>query len=236
MIQVILLTGELFVLKGVNQTKGENMPVTLEKESKKSGQVIKKIYETVAERVRKFREVCPISEGWTLKTQISFPDENMVLAVAQVIDPKGSIVASGTAEEARNAGYINKTSAVENAETSAIGRCLFAAGFGGGEFCSADELLAALKRQDQIKEQELKILEPGTTGDPPKPEPPNQTSQSTPSKPAEILGPRLKGVTYRREGNFIIAEGKTFPVKGVLDTAGFKWTPSVKAMAKEVAA
>jgi hypothetical protein len=212
------------------------MPVTLEKESKKSGQVIKKIYETVAERVRKFREACPISDGWALKTHINFPDGNMVLAIAQVIDPKGSVVASGTAEEARNAGYINKTSAVENAETSAIGRCLFAAGFGGGEFCSADELLAALKRQEQIKEQELKVLEGGGSNTPPKSEPSEPTPPSPQSKPSEILGPRLKGVTYRREGNFIIAEGNTFPVKGLLDTAGFKWTPCLKAMAKEVAA
>jgi len=219
------------------QTKeGENMPVTLEKESKKSGQVIKKIYETVAERVRKFRETCPISEGWALKTNINFPDDNMVLAIAQVVDPKGSVVASGTAEEARDAGYINKTSAVENAETSAIGRCLFAAGFGGGEFCSAEELLAALKRQEQIKEQELKVLEGGGNNAPPKSEPSDPTPPSPQAKPSEILGPRLKGVTYRREGNFIIAEGNTYPVKGLLDTAGFKWTPSFKAMAKEVAA
>ena len=210
------------------------MPVTIEKEIKKSGQVIKKIYETVAERVQKFRDACPISEGWALTTQINFPDKNMVLAIAQMVNPNGSTVATGTAEEVRNANYINKTSAVENAETSAIGRCLFAAGFGGGEFCSADELLTALKRQEQIKGEELKAIESGSTGDPTKSDAPKSTSQPPASKPAEILGPRLKGVTYRRQGNLIIAEGNTFPVKGVLDTAGLKWTPGIKAMAKEV--
>lgn len=212
------------------------MPVTIEKESKKSGQIIKRIYETVAERVQKFRDACPISEGWALTTQINFPDGNMVLAIAQIMNPNGSTVATGTAEEVRNANYINKTSAVENAETSAIGRCLFAAGFGGGEFCSADELLTALKRQEQLKGEELKAINSDTAGNAPKPEPSNPTSASTSSKPAEILGPRLKGVNYRREGKFIIAEGNTFPVKGVLDTAGFKWTPGIKAMAKEVSA
>ena len=212
------------------------MPVTIEKEVKKSGQIIKKIYETVAERVQKFRDACPISEGWALTTQINFPDGNMVLAIAQMINPSGSTVATGTAEEVRNANYINKTSAVENAETSAIGRCLFAAGFGGGEFCSADELLTALKRQEQIKGEELKALNSDPTGNAPKSEPANRTSQPSASKPTEILGPRLKGVTYRRQGNLIIAEGNTFPVKGVLDTAGFKWNPGIKAMAKEVAA
>ena len=212
------------------------MPVTIEKEIKKSGQVIKKIYETVAERVQKFRDACPVSEGWGLTTQINFPDGNLVLAIAQMVNPNGSTVATGTAEEVRNASYINKTSAVENAETSAIGRCLFAAGFGGGEFCSADELLTALKRQEQLKGEELKAIESGSAGDTPKSDAPKPNSQPSASKPTEILGPRLKGVSYRRQGNLIIAEGNTFPVKGVLDTAGFKWTPGIKAMAKEVSA
>ena len=214
------------------------MPVTLEKENKKTGHIIKKIYETVAERVQKFREMCPVSEGWALTTEIRFPDENTVLAIAQITNPSESIVATGTAEESRNASYINKTSAVENAETSAIGRCLFAAGFGGGEFCSADELLTALKRQEQIKEQEHKITEPGASNTAPKPDrakAPAKTS-ATPPKPSEILGPRLTGINYRREGKLIIAEGNTFSVRGVLDTAGFKWNPGLKAMAKEVAA
>jgi len=234
------------------------MPVTIEKEIKNTGRKIQKIYETVAERVQKFRDACPVSEGWALTTEIAFPNENivlaiarmihpnnMVLAIAQMVNPNGSIVATGTAEEVRNASYINKTSAVENAETSAIGRCLFAAGFGGGEFCSADELLTALKRQEQLKAEELKVIKYGGTGQSPTTKVPKPASTSTkekqtpnpPSeKPAEILGPRLKGVTYRREGNLIIAEGNTFPVKGVLDTAGFKWNPGLKAMAKEVPA
>ena len=210
------------------------MPVTIEKESKKTGQVIRKIYETVAERVQKFRDVCPVSEGWALRTDIAFPNNTTVLAITQMIDPKGSIVATGTAEEMRNTSYINKTSAVENAETSAIGRCLFAAGFGGGEFCSADELLTALKRQEQIKEQELRVINSGKSTGTRKPAPDRPNASAKPSQPSEILGPRLKGITYRRDGNLIIAEGNTFPVRGVLDTAGFKWTPGIKAMAKEV--
>ena len=218
------------------------MPVTIEKESKKTGQVFKKIYETVAERVQKFRQACPVSEGWALTTKITFPNEKTVLAIAQIIHPKESVVATGTAEEVRNVNYINTTSAVENAETSAIGRCLFAAGFGGGEFCSADELMNALQRQDQIKKEERKVIDGGNKST----SKPSQSKQSQPSgKPSagsttaanqEILGPRLQGIVYRREGNLIVAQGNTFPVRGVLDTAGFKWNPGIKAMAKEVAA
>jgi len=212
------------------------MPVTIEKESKKTGQVFQKIYETVAERVQKFRNLCPVSEGWAFTTEISFPNDKTVLAIARITHPNELVIATGTAEEVRNANYINQTSAVENAETSAIGRCLFAAGFGGGEFCSADELLNALKRQEQIKKEELKVIGPNTSDKAPKTNPAKANPSSAPPKPSEILGPNLKGINYRREGNFIIADGNTFPVRGVLDTAGFKWTPSLKAMAKEVAA
>tara|TARA_Y100001963_G_scaffold113481_1_gene157183 strand:- start:265 stop:816 length:552 start_codon:yes stop_codon:yes gene_type:complete len=66
---------------------------------------------------------------------------------------------TGLAEEMRNANKINKTSAVENGETSAIGRCLSAAGYYGSEYCSANELENALAQQDEITpEQENKIL------------------------------------------------------------------------------
>lgn len=212
------------------------MPVTIEKESKKTGQVFKKIYETVAERVQKFREACPMSEGWALTTKITFPTEKTVLAIAQIIHPKESVVATGTAEEVRGVNYINTTSAVENAETSAIGRCLFAAGFGGGEFCSADELLTALQRQEQIKEQERKVIDGGNKANPKKPATSKTGNSGSTSTKPEILGPRLQGIVYRREGNLIVAQGNTFPVRGVLDTAGFKWKPDIKAMAKEVAA
>ncbi|HDM78642.1 MAG TPA: hypothetical protein ENG51_19590 [Deltaproteobacteria bacterium] len=198
------------------------MPVTIEKTNKKTGEVSRKVYETVAERVRKFREVHPISDGWALKTEISFPDESTVLAVAQVLNPEGSIVATGTAEERRDASFINATSAVENAETSAIGRCLFAAGFGGGEFCSAEELLQALKQQEELKQAELKVVNGG------------QDKESHRSNGDDSLGPKLNGITYRQEGNLIIAEGNTFSVKGLLKNAGFSWNSTKKAWAKEI--
>lgn len=113
-------------------------------------------YETVAERLRKFREKYPVNSGWQLITEMEFPLATTILCRAKIISPDGKIVATGTAEEVRGSSHINKTSAVENAETSAIGRALFTAGFGGGEFCSADELLAALKRQEALAEAEKK--------------------------------------------------------------------------------
>jgi hypothetical protein len=48
------------------------------------------------------------------------------------------------------------------------------------------------------------------------------------------LGPELQGITYRRKGNLIIAEGNTFAVKGSLKNAGFRWNADEKAWAKVV--
>ena len=56
-----------------------------------------------------------------------------------------------------------------------------------------------------------------------------------PEAPEENLGPKLQGITYRRKGNLIIAEGNTFAVKGSLKNAGFKWITKEKAWAKEAA-
>lgn len=59
---------------------------------------------------------------------------------ATIRDEAGRVLATGHAEEIRGAGNINTTSALENAETSAIGRALAALGISGGEFASANEM------------------------------------------------------------------------------------------------
>jgi len=50
---------------------------------------------------------------------------------------------TGMALEEFGSSFINKTSALENAETSALGRALAAFGLHGTEFASADELINA---------------------------------------------------------------------------------------------
>jgi len=67
---------------------------------------------------------------------------------ASILDNDGRLLATGYSEEVRAASKINATSALENAETSAIGRCLSALGFGGTEYASADEVASAIKQQD----------------------------------------------------------------------------------------
>jgi hypothetical protein len=56
---------------------------------------------------------------------------------------------TGMALEEFGSNFINKTSALENAETSALGRALAAFGLHGTEFASADELINAKMNQNK---------------------------------------------------------------------------------------
>lgn len=102
-----------------------------------------KAYQTVALRVQTFRERHP---DHTLSTEIVDRNDEYVIVKA-TIAANGLVLATGHAEEYRKSSQINKTSALENAETSAIGRALAAYGFGGTEFASANEVQNAIHQQ-----------------------------------------------------------------------------------------
>jgi hypothetical protein len=97
-----------------------------------------KEYHTVSKRVSDFREKFGLSHGIT--TEILGNDEIVTIRATITDRSDGFVVATGTAEERRGSSQINKTSALENAETSAIGRALAALGIGGTEFASADDV------------------------------------------------------------------------------------------------
>ena len=98
-----------------------------------------KEYKTVALRIAEFRAKHPISDGWGIITEASEANEG-IMVKASVMSPNGQIVATGHAEERRGSNNINKTNAIENCETGAIGRALSACGFAGEEFASAEEM------------------------------------------------------------------------------------------------
>ena len=102
-----------------------------------------KQYKTVALRVNEFREDKP---DFGLETELISNDE-FVIMKAIIKDEKGRVIATGFAEEKRGSSMINKTSALENCETSAIGRALAAFGLAGEEYASADEVANAINQQ-----------------------------------------------------------------------------------------
>ena len=104
-------------------------------------------YKTVALRVQEFRTEHTIEDGWAIVTRIVGLDEKTVVVEAKIVTPAGIVVGLDYAEEVRGSSTINRTSALENCCTSAIGRALSACGFGGSEYASADELVRALEQQ-----------------------------------------------------------------------------------------
>ena len=103
-----------------------------------------KQYQTVSYRVNTFREEHP---DWGILTEVISADDERVVVRATIADPDGRMIATGYAEEVRGATNINKTSALENAETSAVGRALAFYGLPGTEIASADEVATAIKQQ-----------------------------------------------------------------------------------------
>tara|TARA_B100001939_G_scaffold159677_1_gene137897 strand:- start:232 stop:843 length:612 start_codon:yes stop_codon:yes gene_type:complete len=115
-----------------------------------------KDYATVAPRVGIARQ--NLGAKLQIVTEvISANSDTVVMKATGLIS--GNVVATGHAEEQRSASRINKTSAMENAETSAIGRMLAFLGMTNDNIASAEEVSAAIEQQDPKIQQVLKELE-----------------------------------------------------------------------------
>tara|TARA_Y100000004_G_C8885148_1_gene399371 strand:- start:51 stop:749 length:699 start_codon:yes stop_codon:yes gene_type:complete len=104
-----------------------------------------KEYRTVAERVNLFHEENK-DVVKSIKTKILLNNDKFVAMRTTI--KIGDCVYHGHAQEVYGSSHINETSALENCETSAIGRALASAGFGGTEFASADEVANAISQQN----------------------------------------------------------------------------------------
>lgn len=134
-----------------------------------------KEYAEVPQRVKAFRMLHP---NGSLTSEIISLENGVVIMKATACDEDGHILGTGHAYEKEGNGFINKTSYIENCETSAWGRALAACGIIGGNddtsgsIASAEEVLNAKKQQVQMDEEEkkakLKGLLEETSSDVPK--------------------------------------------------------------------
>lgn len=116
-----------------------------------------KAYAEVNQRTKAFRMVYP--EG-TINTEI-ISLENGICTMKATIMNEGKILGTGFAQEKEGSTFINKTSYIENCETSAVGRALGMCGFGiDTSICSADELQNALLNQKRLTEEKPEESEP----------------------------------------------------------------------------
>lgn len=115
-----------------------------------------KEYAQVNERIRVFRMLFP--EGF-IKTEMLSNSNGVCVFRAQVgyfCLERPVILATGTAYEVESANYINKTSYIENCETSAVGRALGMLGIGiDTSVASAEEVDVAIMKQEKSMAEEL---------------------------------------------------------------------------------
>lgn len=116
-----------------------------------------KDYAQVNERIKAFRMCHPLG---SIQTEIVSMGDGIVTMQTKVFDENGVLLGTGYAQEKENSSYINKTSYIENCETSAVGRALGMCGFGiDASIASAEEMEIALYNQkiENDKLQELSV-------------------------------------------------------------------------------
>ncbi len=118
--------------------------------------VMGKDYATVALRLAVARR--NLGSRLRIETEIMHNDKETCVVKATVLI-NGMIVATGLAEEKKNASRINQTSALENCETSAVGRALAFCGMTNDKIASAEEVSAAIEQQSKKVQEVLKSLQ-----------------------------------------------------------------------------
>ena len=106
-----------------------------------------KQYAEVNQRIKAFRMLIP--EG-CIKTKIISMQDGIVVMQASVYDDAGRLLGTGTAYEKEGSSNINKTSYIENCETSAVGRALAMCGLGIDlSVASYEEVSNAIEQQEK---------------------------------------------------------------------------------------
>lgn len=115
-----------------------------------------KNYAEVNQRIKAFRMVYP---NGSIQTNIESLENGICVMRAVVFDDEGKVLGIGHAYEKEGSSNINKTSYIENCETSAVGRALGMCGFGiDVSIASKEEVENAMYQQEMMeKASEPKI-------------------------------------------------------------------------------
>ena len=114
-----------------------------------------KEYAEVPQRVQAFRKLFPHG---TIKTKILSCQNGVCVMQASILNGE-ELLATGTAYEKEGNGFVNKTSYIENCETSAVGRALAFLGLGSDKsIASYEEVANAKLQQKQPDKKDTKAL------------------------------------------------------------------------------
>lgn len=143
--------------------RGKGVEIMTYEQLAKANETIKttdikgKDYAEVNQRIKAFRMV--ETDGAIIPEIVSLSNGVCVMK-ATVLDSKGKVLAVGHAYEIEDSSFINKTSYIENCETSAVGRALGMCGFGiDTSIASYEEVKNAIENQKpkQIDKEENKV-------------------------------------------------------------------------------
>lgn len=127
------------------------LDLAIANETIKTTDIKGKDYAEVNQRLKAYRMVYPQGQ---LKTEMIYNENGMCIFRAFIGDDDGNLLATGTAYEKEDSTFINKTSYIENCETSAVGRALGMAGFGiDVSVASAEEVQNAMANQEVTQEE-----------------------------------------------------------------------------------
>ena len=170
-----------------------------------------KQYASVASRVEAFRTHFPTA---TIETVLVHDDEQRVVIQAKILIGD-NLISTGYAEEIRGEGWINATSALENAETSAIGRSLSAFGLSGSEYASANEVTNAVNQQQSQQQVQ---------------HPPQNNSQQQNKSQDEYETQQLNavGLSLEYHGDEMIVTGSSYGHQVLLKQFKYRFDPNRK--------
>lgn len=145
------------------QKVNEEMKVTTLKNDK-TGKVIGDYIE-VNQRIKAFRMLYP---SGVIETEMLSNENGICIFRAMIKDENNKLLATGTAYEKEASTFINKTSYIENCETSAVGRALGMLALGiDTNVASAEEVQNAVINQEEPKAtpKQIEVLEKYYVGD-----------------------------------------------------------------------
>ena len=180
-----------------------------------------KAYTTVANRIAIFRRYF---SDYSIVTDVLQNDDIKVVVQTKITTPSGVVIATGLAEEFRGKNIINTTSALENAETSSIGRALACLSLGGSEYASANEVENAISQQEQIKQNNY-----NRTTNQQSYQPQRQTqNQYHHQKDFSILLNAGLQVIDNGSDILTVSGDGIFEKKNIIKNAGFRWDGKTK--------
>lgn len=159
MVEVSIMSEKMVTFEQIQKANDSVKPIVYKNTNANTGEVTEREYVQVNQRVKAFRMVYPqgLISTEILKLDV---DRGFVIIKAHVFNEESVEIANAISQEYQMSSYINKTSYIENAETSAIGRALGFAGFGiDTSIASYEEIVNAQEHRDEEAKKPVKVVE-----------------------------------------------------------------------------